>query len=87
MIDTAHVEAIVDEITLELSGHSVSPQEELTVSGSKSVADDFETAASAFRVEARVARLERAMSSVLRFLQPAARRFAAESPAKRTKDG
>ena len=87
VIDTAHVDAIVEEITLELSGLSVPPQEELTVSSSKSIADDFEDAASVFRVEARIARLERAMSSVLRFLRPAARRFAAESSAKRTRDG
>ncbi len=86
MIDTAHVEAIIDEITVELSGPNV-PTHEITGSGSKSADDDLDAATSAFRLEGRVARLERAMSSVLRFLQPAARRSLDESTAKRTNDG
>ena len=85
-IDAAHVEAIVAEISLELSGLSV-PAREAAASDSASAVDELETATSALRLEARIARLERAVSSVLKFLQPAARRFAAESSAKRTKDG
>jgi putative secretion ATPase (PEP-CTERM system associated) len=81
-IDAAHVEAIVDEITLELSV----PAEAPAGSTSQSAEDDLENAISPFRLEARIARLERAMSSVLKFLRPAARR-SAERSARRTRAG
>jgi len=84
-IDAAHVQSIVDEITIELSGRGATA-EGFPESGSTSSDDEPETATSAFRLDARIARLERAMSSVLKFLQPAARRFAAESSAKRAED-
>jgi len=85
-IDTAHVESIIDEIRVELSGLGVPPQDP-TASNALSDADDAEVAAPASRLEARVARLERAMASVLRFLQPALRSVAAENSAKRPKGG
>ena len=71
---------------LVMSGLSV-PAEGMTVSDSSSAEDDLEAATSTFRLESRVARLERAMSSVLKFLQPAARGLAADSSVKRTREG
>ena len=85
-IDTAHVEAIVAEIALELSGLG-DPAEGQTVSGASSDEEFLDDATSAFGLEARVARLERAMSSVVKLLQPATRSETAESPVNRTRKG
>ena len=85
-VDTAHVESIVDEIRLELSGPAI-PAQDPAASSALSVADEAEIVASASRLEARLARLERAMASVLRFLQPAPRSVVAENSAKRPKGG
>ena len=85
-IDAEHVEAIVAEIALELSGLNV-PAQEQTASVASSIEDFLDDATSAFGLEPRVARLERAMSSVVKLLQPAARSDAPESSANRTREG
>jgi putative secretion ATPase (PEP-CTERM system associated) len=84
-IDADHVHGVIDEITVELSGPA-EPAEWEPAPGSDAAQGDFETDSSAFRLEGRIARLERAMSSVLKFLRPAARRLA-ERSAKRSAEG
>jgi putative secretion ATPase (PEP-CTERM system associated) len=85
-IDAEHVEGIVAEIALELSGLNV-PAQEQTASGANSFEDLLDDATSAFGLEPRVARLERAMSSVVKLLQPAVHGEASEGSVNRTSEG
>jgi general secretion pathway protein A len=85
-IDAEHVESIVAEIALELSGLNV-PAQEQAASGTNSFEDLLDDATSAFGLEPRVARLERAMSSVVKLLQPAVRGDASEGSVNRTGEG
>jgi putative secretion ATPase (PEP-CTERM system associated) len=78
VIDAAHVQAVVDEITVELSGLG-EPDESGIAPASEAAEDDLADGELLYRLEGRLARLERAMSSVLKFLRPAAQRFAERS--------